>query len=356
MLCPNCGAENDADARFCTTCGASLAPHDTQTAGPETTASSAAAIAEPDPDASEAPAPDAAETTRPDAENHGPRLEPVGPKEAEAEPEPSPQPVLEPVPETAEPQGPRLVPMGAETAPVEPAPKDSAEPPLPEGGVTLEPLDTTAPSVEPAPKLEPMPAATTQNQQHVPPAPADPAVTGRIPVVEQGPAYVDPSSEPALPALLARCAALTVYAFLALSLIFSVALKGSAAADALAACASSAAALGSFVLLFIGIALALMLAFVIRGLDPKAVVAGRSRRPSPRRSLFSPCALCSWRATPRSPARPAPQPTRAPPCTPYARSTGDGPLATSPCSSPQRPSRRRPLRLSCVPPLPRARA
>ena len=280
MLCPNCGAENDADARFCTTCGASLAPHDTQAAGPETTASSAAAIAEPGPDASEAPAPDAAETTHPDAENHGPRLEPVGPKEAEPEPDPAPQPVLEPIPETAEPQAPRLVPMGAEAAPVESAPKVSAEPPLPEGGVTLEPLDTTAPSVEPAPKLEPMPAATTQNQQHVPPAPADPAVTGRIPVVEQGPAYVDPSSEPALPAVLARCAALTVYAFLALSLIYSVALKGSAA-DALAACTSSAAAIGSFALLFIGIALALMLALVIRGLDPKAVVAQEDsvRRP-----------------------------------------------------------------------------
>ena len=280
MLCPNCGAENDADARFCTTCGASLAPHDTQAAGPETTASSAAAIAEPDPDANEAPAPDATETTRPDAENHGPRLEPAGPKE----PGPTPQPVLEPVPETAEPQGPRLVPMGAEAAPVESAPKASAEPPLPKGGVTLEPLDPTSPSVEPAPKLEPMPAAAAQNQQHVPPAPADPAVTGRIPVVEQGPVYVDPSSEPALPAVMARSAALTVYAFLALSLIYSVALNGGAAADALAACTSSAAAIGSFALLFIGIALALLLAFVIRGVDPKAAMAPEGsahRAPAP---------------------------------------------------------------------------
>lgn len=281
MLCPNCGAENDADARFCTTCGAPLAPQEGAPAAAAGADASSAPDSEPALDVSETAAP--AETDAPlhDAEKREPRLEPVGPKEAEPEPEPAPQPVLEPVPETAEPQGPRLVPMGAEAAPAEPLPKASAEPPVPEGGVTLEQLDPTAPSAEPAPKLEPMPAAAAQNQQHVPPAPADPAVTGRIPVVEQSPVYVDPSSEPALPAVLARCAALTVYAFLALSLIYSVALKGGAAADALAACTSSAATLGSFALLFIGIALALLLAFAIRGLDPKAVVAqeGSARRP-----------------------------------------------------------------------------
>lgn len=287
MLRPNCGAENDADARFCTTCGAPLAPQEGASVAAAEVDASTAPAADAGLDANEAAAPGVIGAPPHDAEDHGPRLEPIGPKEPEPEPKPAPQPVLEPIAEAAEPKEPRLVPMGAEAAQAEPAPKAGAEPPVQGGGVTLKPLDPTVPSGDPAPKLEPVPTAADQNQRHMTPAPADPAATGRIPVQSSGPTYVDPSSEPALPAVLARCAALTVYAFLALSLIYSVALKGSAAADALAACTSSAAAIGSFALLTVGIVLALLLAFVMRGLDPKAAMTPEDSASRPLAPTFA---------------------------------------------------------------------